>query len=448
MNLPQAPFSDDTERALIGALLTDENHMVHIASFLRPHMMYSLKARAIYTAMYRLHEARQPFDTITIMQTLRTFDEGRAAHVQPFDIMQMMADAPTSAHAEVYARLIERLYVRRTLMKTGSEIVALATDENKSTEDVISEAERSFAVVRDYAFSEGETMADANDRALAEVTAAMNAPDHVSGMRSGLLELDKITTGWQDDDLIILAGRPGMGKTSAMLKFALTAMDDEKRVAIFSMEMNRSILLKRLYALISGVPVSLMRQGTLTPAQYGGVMAASNNIHAHIAQHRLHIDDTAVITPEYIRRQTMGLHHRHKLDLLVVDHLGLMSAGNRKTTGRTEEVTIISNSLKALARELYIPIIALSQLNREVERRQDKRPMISDLRDSGSIEQDADKVIFLYRDAVYNEVTNDPNGAELIVAKHRNGATGTARAYWNGPLMRLEDARVRRVSLA
>jgi len=267
---------------------------------------------------------------------------------------------------------------------------------------------------------------------------------HISlGVPSGFTDLDALLGGFQKSDLIIFAGRPGMGKTSFMLSAAMNAARLNRRIAIFSMEMGTEQIVQRIFAMETRINSQKLRIARLDQKEYVTFVKVAGQL----SEHHLYIDDTPALTPNQMRTKCRRLQHEHGIDMVIVDYIQLMNGGQNYGNNRVQEVSYISRSMKELARELNVPIISAAQLSRAVEQRQDKRPLLSDLRESGSIEQDADIVMFLYRDVIYNEATEFPNQADIIIAKHRNGPTGTISLYFDETITRFMDITSRPISL-
>jgi replicative DNA helicase len=264
------------------------------------------------------------------------------------------------------------------------------------------------------------------------------------GLPTGFRDVDELLGGLQRSDLLIFAGRPGMGKTSFLLSVALNAAKLNARIAIFTMEMGNEQIVQRFVSMETGINTQRLRTGQLNQQEWSRFVQASGRL----ANLRVFIDDTPAMTPIQMRTKCRRLMHEYGLDLVIVDYMQLMNAGGGYENNRVQEISFISRSLKELARELNVPVFSAAQLSRAVEQRQDKRPLLSDLRESGSIEQDADIVAFLYRDAVYNEATEFPNRADIIIAKHRNGPTGTISLHFEKSLTKFADARTQTIDLS
>lgn len=439
---PGVPFSQEAEEATIGSVLVFPEMYIGLSAFLKPLDFFLVRHQYIWQAFERLNGRGEPIDHITLaeelenMQMLDTIG-GRAY------IIQLTNNTGTSMYAEVYGRLVERTSIRRKLMVTADEIKKLAMDEKLSMETVIGEAEDKFFSV---------TQMVSEDRAVQLWEALSEYYDKIEmmmqhstgfGLPSGFRDLDSLLGGHQKSDLAIVAARPGVGKTSFLMSIGMNIVRFGGRVAIFSMEMGRDQLLMRLIAMETGINVQKLRIGKLTAQEASRFTEAVGRMSGWL----MFIDDTSALTPAMLRTRCRRLKAEYGLDMVIVDYMQLMN-GSARNRDRTQEVAYIARSMKELAKELNVPIISAAQLNRELEHRKDKRPMLSDLKESGEIEQSADVVMFIHRDELYNENTEFPNQADLIVAKHRNGPTGTVSLYFEKSLTKFMDASVHRVDLS
>ncbi|MGC9357189.1 MAG: replicative DNA helicase [Anaerolineae bacterium] len=413
------PHNIEAEEAVIGALLIDPEGIFRVLSFLRAEHFYLQKHRWLYEAIVSLHERREPIDFLTLTTELENREHleavGGAAYVA-----RLIDSVPSAINIESYARMVEQTFVRRRLLNTAGEIARLAHDEDRPITEVVDRSERAL-------FAISQQRASRDLRPIQEVLS--NYREHlynlyahrgeIMGVPSGFPDIDKLLGGFQRSDLLILAARPGVGKTSLMLTFALKAAEMDRTVAIFSLEMSAEQIVQRMISGLSRIDAQRLRLGTLEEEELSRFEEAVG----HLADLHIYIDDTPALTPIQLRTKCRRLHSEHKLEAVYVDYLQLMTSGTR-VENRVQEVSYLSRSLKSLARELDVPVMTASQLSRAVEQRQDKRPVLSDLRESGSIEQDADVVMFIYRDVLYNPATQDPNIAEVAIAKHRSGPTG------------------------
>lgn len=431
------PYSQEAEQAVIGAVLLNSDAYISIASFLKPEDFYLKRNVDIWSACQRVSERGDAIDVVTVQEDLRAVgllnDVGGIGY-----LMQLITDAPTSVNAEVYARLVERAALRRRLLEAADRIKALAVNETLETDDVTAQAEQTlFAVTERSTRRDVITLREALGDYYERVEARMLNPDAQIGLPTGFRDLDLLLGGLQRSDLLIFAGRPGMGKTSFLLSMGMNAAKFGARVAIFSMEMGAEQIVQRLVSMETGINMQQLRVGTLDQQQWNLFVQATGRM----ADMNIFIDDTPAMNPLQMRTKCRRLLHEYGLELVIVDYIQLMNAGGNFQNNRVQEISFISRMIKEMARELNVPVFAAAQLSRAVESRQDKRPIMSDLRESGSLEQDADLVMFLYRDAVYNEASETPNEAEIIIAKHRNGPTGTISLYFEKSLTKFSDAR-------
>ena len=433
------PHNIEAEEAILGSLLIDPDAIIRVSTFLQPTDFYVQRHGWIYEAVLDLHERRQPADLVTLSDELtrrEQLDElGGAAY-----LTSLMNVTPTSIHAEFYARIVERTAVLRRLIDAASKIARLAYQDTDDVEEVVDRAE-------EIIFGVSERRVDRDLRPIRHVLGEYydrveylyKHQGEIIGIPTGLADLDKLLGGLQRSDMIVLAGRPGMGKTSMALSLALQAARRwQKRVALFSLEMSDEQLVQRLVSAETGIDSQRLRLGNIKDDEWTTFYQAIKLL----SETSIYIDDTPAISALELRTKARRLHAEHGLDLLILDYMQLMR-GSARNENRQQEISFISRSIKALARELNIPILALSQLSRQVESRHDKHPMLSDLRESGSIEQDADVVLFIYRDEIYNPDTEFPNIAEIIVSKHRSGPTGIFSVYFKKHLAQFVDLEVR-----
>lgn len=438
------PHSIEAEEAVLGSLLIDPEAIYDVAGFLRAEAFYRAQNRWIYEAIIALNERRDPIDFITLTEELRRrerLDElGGEAYV-----IDLLNAVPTSVNAASYARVVEAAATRRKMIQAAGVIANLAYEEAEDINVVIDRAEQTL-----FSISEQRTTRDLMPikqiahEYLDRIQALHERGSDIVGVPTGFTDMDRLLGGLSKSDLVILAARPGMGKTSLQNAIALTAaMKHGKRVAIFNLEMSGEQLVQRMVAAETKIDSQRLRRGQLAEHEWPIFMEAIGRL----SETRIFIDDTPSITPNQLRTKCRRLYAEHGLDLVLIDYLQLMQA-ERTTNNRVMEISEISRGLKGLARELDVPVLAAAQLSRAVEQRQDKRPLLSDLRDSGSIEQDADIVMFIYRDEYYNpETTERPNIAEVNVAKHRNGPTGTIDLYWHGKLATFKNLQRQEINL-
>ncbi len=433
------PHNIEAEEAVLGSLLIDPDAIIRIATFLAPPDFYIERHGWIYEAIRDLHERREPADLVTLTDELER--RGQLTQVGGSAYLTGLINAtPTSIHVEYYARIVERTAVLRRLIDAAGQIARLAYQDTEDASEVLDRAEEIiFSVAARQVDRDLRPIRQVLDKYFDRIEYLHQHQGEMIGIPTGLADLDKLLGGLQRSDLIILAGRPGMGKTSLALSIALQAARRwQKRIAVFSLEMSDEQLVQRLVSAETGIDSQRLRLGDIKEDEWPTFIQATNLL----ANTNIFIDDTPAISALELRTKARRLHAEHGLDLLIVDYMQLMR-GDFRSENRQQEISFISRSMKALARELNIPILALSQLSRQVESRHDKRPMLSDLRESGSIEQDADAVLFIYRDELYNPDTEFPNIAEIILSKHRSGPTGIFSVYFKKHLAQFVDLEVR-----
>ena len=413
------PHNRHAEEAVLGAVLINAESYFDVAQFLQADDFYIVRNRWIWDAFTRLHERRQPIDYLTVISELE--EQNQLAEVGgPAYVMALINQTPTSLHAEAYGRLIEQTSVRRRMLSAANELAKLAYDQGKTVDTVLDEAEKSIFGISERRIRKDlqpiqQVLSEVYDR----VDRMSQRGDEIMGVPTGLIDLDRLFGGLQKSDLLIVAGRPGMGKTGLMLSIAKNAAQKHKKhVAVFSLEMSNEQLVQRLIAQETGIDTQRLRTGKLEDDEWPLFTHAIEVL----SDTHIFLDDTPAITPLQLRTKCRRLHLEYGLDLVIVDYLQLMS-GDMRIDNRVQEVSFISRNLKVLARELNVPVLAAAQLSRAVEQRSDKKPVLSDLRESGSIEQDADIVMFIHRPDALEKDSPRANVAEIIVAKHRNGPT-------------------------
>ena len=425
----QAPHSLEAEQAVLGSMLIDGRCINEVVGLVRPDDFYLQTNREIYETIYEMFSYSQPIDPVTVLDKMRergVFDEQNS----PKYLMQLMEITPTAANVKQYAQIVRDKSLLRGLSTAASDIVDTVYEGVGTAQDILEAAEkRIFAIRRGNAVDSlehvGTILLKVYDR-LAELA---KSDSDISGLSTGLRDLDKFISGLNNSDLMLLAARPGMGKTSMALNIALNVAKKypKKTVAFFSLEMSKQQLVTRLISNESFVDNKKLVTGRLDPEDWSKIGLASTVLN----QTDLRVDDNPSLTVAEMNAKCRRLEN---LGLVIIDYLQLMTAagGPVKYGGenRQQVVSDISRSLKIMAKELNVPVICLSQLSRANESRTDKRPMLSDLRESGAIEQDADEVLFLYREDYYNKETEKQNVAECIVAKNRHGETGTVELQW------------------
>lgn len=433
------PHSPEAEQAILGSLLIDQGAIVNLP-YLQPADFYLERNGWVFQGIKDLWDKQTPADLVTLSDLLE--QRGQLGEIGGEAYLSQLINAtPTSIHAEHYARIVERDALKRRLMDTAAKIAKMAY-ETGEPEELLSKAENLLLEALSSRVEDKTTfMGDLASLVYDHIERVRRAGG-ITGIPTGLTDLDKLTGGFQRSDMIVMAGRPGMGKTSLAMQIAKNAAKKHgKRSLFFSLEMGKEQLAQRVMSSETGIEVNRLRTGNVRDEEWDTFFRAQEAM----ASYPIAIDDTATLTPALMRSKAIRHQARFGLDLVIVDYLQLM-ASDRREQNRHQEISLISRGCKTLARELNIPVIALSQLSREVEHRRDKRPMLSDLRESGAIEADADMVIFLYRDEVYNDKTEFPNVAELIIAKHRSGPTGAILAYFRKHLTEFVDLAVRVVN--
>ncbi len=437
------PANPEAEEAVLGSLLIDPDAVLKVASFLEAEDFYRERNGWVYRAILDLHERREPADFVTLCDELERNnilqEIGGAAY-----ITQLINNVPSAAYVEHYGRIVERTATLRRLIDAAGQIVALAYEEAQDVEEVVDRAEQIvFNVaerrVRRDLVPVRQVMHDVVDR----IDYLHRHQGQILGVPSGFTYLDRLLGGFQKSDLIILAARPAVGKTSLALNFALNAARKYRKVvAYFSLEMSSEQLVQRLLSTETGIDQQRLRKGEIEDRDWDMIMAAAGELSTTM----LYIDDTPAMSALELRTKARRLQAEHGLDLIVVDYLQLMR-GDTRSENRVQEISYISRALKGLARELEAPVIALSQLSRAIESRTDHKPMLSDLRESGAIEQDSDIVMFIYREDMVKENSDRKNIADVIIAKHRNGPTDTIPLYFRKELTKFENLEMVRESL-
>jgi len=413
------PQNIEAEQSVLGSLLLDRDAVLKVSAFLHPEDFYRQSHSLIYKAVLDLHERRQPADLITLCDELERRDQLDEVG-GPSYLTSLINAVPTPVYVEDYGRIVERAAVLRRLIGAAGEIAGIAYQEAQEVDEIIDKAEQIiFSVAQKRVERDLAPIQQVLDRYYDRIEYLYQHRGETIGLPTDFYDLDKLLGGLQPADLIIVAGRPGMGKTSLVLTMAETIARKQKAtIALFSLEMPGEQVVQRLISATTGIPSQRLRIGEMEEGELE-VLAREMG---RLSDMSIFIDDTPAITPMEVRAKARRLHAEYGVDLVIVDYMQLMRAGIR-AENRVQEVSYISRQLKSLARELRVPLVAVSQLSRAVELRADKRPVLSDLRESGSIEQDADVVIFIYREVV-EEDSEGTSLADIMVAKHRNGPTG------------------------
>lgn len=438
------PQAIDLEEAVLGALMLDKDAVASVIDILHPEVFYKDAHQKIFQAIHHLFHGTQPVDILTVTQQLRKNGDLEIAG-GAFYITQLTNRVASSANIEFHARIVLQKYIQRELIRISSETIRDAFEDTSDVLELLDRAEKNlFAITESNIRRKYEDMHTLISKAIKEVEVAANQATGVTGVPSGFTELDRVTAGWQRSDLIIIAARPGMGKTAFVLSLARNAaVQFQKPVAFFSLEMSSIQLVNRLISSETEINTEKLKKGELADHEWHQL----NNKVTPLTKAPIYIDDTPALTIFELRAKCRRLAAEKGIQMIIIDYLQLMTGGTDNRNGnREQEISHISRSLKSIAKELSIPIIALSQLSRAVESRagQAKRPQLSDLRESGAIEQDADMVMFIYRPEYYGLTETEDhvptsNLAEIIVAKNRNGALKTVNLKFLGHLTKFSD---------
>lgn len=435
------PQAVEIEQAVIGAIMLEKDALTNIVEILKPESFYKEAHSEIYNAILLLFNKAEPIDLLTVTSELRK--GGKLEFVGgPYYLTQLTNQVNSAANIEYHARIIAEQSIKRELIKVSSEIQKMAYEDTTDVFDLLDKTESAlFEVSEKHIRKNYADMRSILREAMDEIEIRKSHTDGLTGVPSGFSDLDRLTSGWQKSDLVIIAARPGMGKTAFVVSALRNAAVDFKRpVAIFSLEMSSVQLVNRLISAEAELEGEKIKKGNLADYEWEQLLHKTREL----AEAPIFIDDTPALTILELRAKCRRLKAQHDVQLIVIDYLQLMS-GDTSGGNREQEIASISRSLKGIAKELDVPVIALSQLSRAVETRGgDKRPQLSDLRESGSIEQDADMVMFLYRPEYYH-ITEDENGmptqgvGEVIIAKHRNGSLDTARLKFIGKYTKFSD---------
>jgi replicative DNA helicase len=441
---PEAPYDREAEEAVLGSILVNNEVYYDVAAFLRAEDFFLHRHRWIWEAFASLQEQRLPIDILTVAEELERHRQ-LAELGGPAYLTSLINNVPSSLHAEAYAHIVEETATRRRLLEAANQVARLAFQADAPIEEVVNDAEKAIFGVSERRLTHQlqplkQVLSEYYDR----IDYLARHRDETIGVPTGFIDLDRILGGMQPSDLLIIAGRPGQGKSGFCLSAAKNAGQMyKKHVAVFSLEMSNEQLVQRLVSQETSIDSQRLRLAQLEDDEwplFTQAVSALSDTH-------IYLDDTPAITPLQLRTKCRRLHMEVGLDLIIVDYLQLMT-GDVRIENRVQEVSYISRNLKALARELNVPLLAAAQLSRAVEARRPPRPILSDLRESGSLEQDADVVLFIYRPDQYEEDTLKQNIAEIIVAKHRNGPVGSAELVFRKRLAKFENAATRPVDMA
>lgn len=421
------PHSMEAEQSVIGSMIMDREAIMVASEIVLAEDFYNKQYGVLFDTMVELNDEGRPVDLVTLGDRLKEKDVPPEVSSLEF-IRDLITAVPTSANVKHYANIVAEKATLRKLIRLNEEIANTCYVGKDSLEDILSDTEkRVFDLVQRRNTGDFVPIRQIVMDAMDTIERASHNKGNVTGVATGFLDLDYKTAGMQPSDLILVAARPSMGKTAFVLNVAqYVAFKQDKTVAIFSLEMSKEQLVNRLFSMESKVDSQHLRTGNLSDAEWEKLIESAGVI----GKSNLIIDDTPGISIPELRSKCRKYKLENNLEMVIIDYLQLMSGSGRSTDSRQQEISDISRSLKALARELRVPVIALSQLSRAVEQRPDHRPMLSDLRESGAIEQDADVVMFIYRDDYYNKDTERKGIAEIIIAKQRNGPIGTVELVW------------------
>lgn len=430
MELGKVPPNDiEAEQAILGSMLTDKDAVISAIEVLKEEDFYRADNRAIYGAILNLYSRAEPIDIITVKAELESL--GKFEQVGGLEYLAMLPDkVPTTANAMKYVNIVEEKSTLRSLIKTANEIIELGYDPTEDVTDVMENAEKKiFNIMQNKDKKSYSPIKDILVDSFTQLEELYNRKQHITGVPTGFAELDYKTAGFHGSDLILIAARPAMGKSAFALNIATNAaVRANVPVVIFSLEMSKEQMVNRILCSEAMVDSNKVRTGKLEEDDWTKLAGSIGPL----SEAEIFIDDTPGISVTEIRAKCRKLKLEKNIGMVVIDYLQLVQGSNKRNGSREQEISEISRSLKILAKEIGVPVIALSQLSRAVEQRPDHRPMLSDLRESGAIEQDADIVMFLYRDDYYNQDSEKKDIAEVIIAKHRGGSTGTVELLWLG----------------
>ena len=438
------PHSKEAEASVIGAMIRDGDAVIQALEILQPEDFYSRQFQVLFSTMKEMTRDGIAIDFVSLQDKLKSKKDVPPEFFSLETLKNLAMDVPTVANIRIYCEMGRSKAILRALIRTNEEIADMCYKGEEDLETILESTEKKiFNLLLERNSREFVPIAEVAMNVLHRVEEASKQKNAITGVASGFIDLDYRTAGFQKSDLILIAARPSMGKTAFVLNILdYVAVKKQEPVMIFSLEMSKEQLANRLLSLETKIEADKLRKGTLTDEEWGDLIEGVDRL----SRSNVFIDDTPGISVSELRGKCRKRKLETGLSLIMIDYLQLMSGekGKRNAESRQQEISDISRSLKALAREMDCPVIALSQLSRAVEQRPDHRPMLSDLRESGAIEQDADIVMFLYRDDYYNKDTEHPNEAELIIAKQRNGPIGTVRLLWQPQYTRFKNAEKER----
>lgn len=429
------PHSVESEQSILGSIILDKEAIITVAETINPSDFYKEAHKVIYESMLKLNSNNEPIDLITLIEELRK--EGHLDSVGGISYLTSLSTiVPTTSNVKYYANIVKEKSVMRQLIKASNEIINLGYDASTDVQEILDKAEKNiFDISQEKASDDIQPINLVLQDTFDMIERLCTQKSDVTGITTGFTDLNKKINGLQRTDLILLAARPAMGKTAFSLNLVQNAaLKGDASVAVFSLEMSKEQLVQRMLSAQSNVELSKIKTGTLGDSDWPRIIDAM----AVLSEANIFIDDTPGIKISEIRSKCRRLKIEKGLDLILIDYLQLME-GEGKNENRQQEIAKISRSLKILAKELDCPVVALSQLSRSPELRKDHRPILSDLRESGSIEQDADIVMFLYRDEYYHDDSEKKNIGEVIVAKNRHGETGSVELVWFGQVQKFAD---------
>ena len=430
MDIAKIPPHDiEAEQAVIGSMLTDKDAVIDAIETLKINDFYRDDNKYIYEAIINLYNRADPIDIITVKAEL--VEMGKFEAIGGLEYLASLPDkVPTTANIEKYIKIVEEKAMLRALIKTANELISLGYAETEEVENIMDQAEKKiFEVIQSRNQKGYSEMKDILVEAFSDIEKLYNQKTPTTGIPTGFIELDRITAGLHNSDLVLVAARPAMGKSAFVLNIAANvAIKAKTPVVIFSLEMSKKQLVNRMLCSEAMVDSQKVKTGDINEDDWIKLATALGPL----SEAQIFIDDTAGITAMEIRAKCRKLKLEKNLGLVIIDYLQLIQGSGKKSNNREQEISEITRSLKILAKELDVPVIALSQLSRAADQRTDHRPVLSDLRESGAIEQDADIVMFIYRDDYYNPETEYKNVAEIIIAKHRSGSVGKVDLLWQG----------------